>query len=125
MIRRPPRSTRTDPLFPYTTLFRSRKGATELDQRFGPRLDRQNRTTERLERKVDALTEMLGLFIRHQLTLVADQPTFDSDTARLGRTRYDSFMRLVEQRLLRAITGETKPLQTGHARKSGGEGKRV
>src|SRR3546814_2782222 len=26
MIRRPPRSTRTDPLFPYTTLFRSRLG---------------------------------------------------------------------------------------------------
>src|SRR3546814_18454005 len=25
MIRRPPRSTRTDPLFPYTTLFRSRQ----------------------------------------------------------------------------------------------------
>src|SRR3546814_5273392 len=25
MIRRPPRSTRTDTLFPYTTLFRSRK----------------------------------------------------------------------------------------------------
>src|SRR3546814_15836357 len=27
MIRRPPRSTRTDPLFPYTTLFRSSFGA--------------------------------------------------------------------------------------------------
>src|SRR3546814_1146098 len=27
MIRRPPRSTRTDPLFPYTTLFRSRSCA--------------------------------------------------------------------------------------------------
>src|SRR3546814_5964934 len=27
MIRRPPRSTRTDTLFPYTTLFRSRLGA--------------------------------------------------------------------------------------------------
>src|SRR3546814_1328968 len=27
MIRRPPRSTRTDTLFPYTTLFRSGKGA--------------------------------------------------------------------------------------------------
>src|SRR3546814_13487552 len=25
MIRRPPRATRTDPLFPYTTLFRSRR----------------------------------------------------------------------------------------------------
>src|SRR3546814_19966191 len=28
MIRRPPRSTRTDTLFPYTTLFRSRSAAT-------------------------------------------------------------------------------------------------
>src|SRR3546814_12008876 len=28
MIRRPPRSTRTDTLFPYTTLFRSRSGHT-------------------------------------------------------------------------------------------------
>src|SRR3546814_11167472 len=30
MIRRPPRSTRTDPLFPYTTLFRSRFAAIDL-----------------------------------------------------------------------------------------------
>src|SRR3546814_663606 len=29
MIRRPPRSTRTDTLFPYTTLFRSRAGHPE------------------------------------------------------------------------------------------------
>src|SRR3546814_18351684 len=28
MIRRPPRSTRTDPLFPYTTLCRSDQGGT-------------------------------------------------------------------------------------------------
>src|SRR3546814_6466735 len=30
MIRRPPRSTRTDTLFPYTTLFRSRKRSSAL-----------------------------------------------------------------------------------------------
>src|SRR3546814_13470389 len=30
MIRRPPRSTRTDTLFPYTTLFRSRRGERGL-----------------------------------------------------------------------------------------------
>src|SRR3546814_7928254 len=30
MIRRPPRSTRTDTLFPYTTLFRSRRARREL-----------------------------------------------------------------------------------------------
>src|SRR3546814_17175309 len=35
MIRRPPRSTRTDTLFPYTTLFRSRRGE---GARPGPRL---------------------------------------------------------------------------------------
>src|SRR3546814_15278481 len=29
MIRRPPRSTRTDTLFPYTTLFRSRRGRVD------------------------------------------------------------------------------------------------
>src|SRR3546814_4551532 len=39
MIRRPPRSTRTDTLFPYTTLFRSQRGA---DPRAGgARVDRQ------------------------------------------------------------------------------------
>src|SRR3546814_21133115 len=31
MIRRPPRSTRTDTLFPYTTLFRSRAGSGRTD----------------------------------------------------------------------------------------------
>src|SRR3546814_15631787 len=33
MIRRPPRSTRTDTLFPYTTLFRSWQGAAMLEYR--------------------------------------------------------------------------------------------
>src|SRR3546814_5453638 len=39
MIRRPPRSTRTDTLFPYTTLFRSlhrAQAAFEAHQRGGP-----------------------------------------------------------------------------------------
>src|SRR3546814_2106081 len=36
MIRRPPRSTRTNTLFPYTTLFRSHRAAVLVDeQRFG------------------------------------------------------------------------------------------
>src|SRR3546814_13112007 len=39
MIRRPPRSTRTATLFPYTTLFRSRRGqqhAIALDEDIAP-----------------------------------------------------------------------------------------
>src|SRR3546814_9353899 len=33
MIRRPPRSTRTDTLFPYTTLFRSARGRGDISDR--------------------------------------------------------------------------------------------
>src|SRR3546814_19142873 len=36
MIRRPPRSTRTDTLFPYTTLFRSRRAVDGRDEGGGP-----------------------------------------------------------------------------------------
>src|SRR3546814_5504447 len=35
MIRRPPRSTRTDTLFPYTTLFRSHVASLRFDDRQG------------------------------------------------------------------------------------------
>src|SRR3546814_6633290 len=42
MIRRPPRSTRTDTLFPYTTLFRSARvhHGLRLEPDLGARLDR-------------------------------------------------------------------------------------
>src|SRR3546814_4961977 len=52
MIRRPPRSTRTDTLFPYTTLFRSPRyvrrlfqdeGSSFSDHVLGERLDRAHR----------------------------------------------------------------------------------
>src|SRR3546814_16933837 len=45
MIRRPPRSTRTDTLFPYTTLFRSgicRTQKAGADRPFQPPLKREN-----------------------------------------------------------------------------------
>src|SRR3546814_9693966 len=43
MIRRPPRSTRTDTLFPYTTLFRSRRFPARLA--YGPE---ENRMSQRV-----------------------------------------------------------------------------
>src|SRR3546814_12068454 len=48
MIRRPPRSTRTDTLFPYTTLFRS------LDQQAGLVPDRNRQRTERARHALPA-----------------------------------------------------------------------
>src|SRR3546814_11210993 len=43
MIRRPPRSTRTDTLFPYTTLFRSGRSRNEARQETGKRRSRTGR----------------------------------------------------------------------------------
>src|SRR3546814_21030817 len=50
MIRRPPRSTRTDTLFPYTTLFRSYRSWARIFrfQRDQPRIGRRE-VTERQE----------------------------------------------------------------------------
>src|SRR3546814_1188320 len=59
MIRRPPRSTRTDTLFPYTTLFRSSqcpRGARQCDRSKRPRhpqrrkVGRRDQLRTRLER---------------------------------------------------------------------------
>src|SRR3546814_5853553 len=43
MIRRPPRSTRTDTLFPYTTLFRSPAEETDGEPRPPPPVDQRHR----------------------------------------------------------------------------------
>src|SRR3546814_5108829 len=47
MIRRPPRSTRTDTLFPYTTLFRSAGGALRPGERDGRLLPDRSRGRSR------------------------------------------------------------------------------
>src|SRR3546814_6289109 len=69
MIRRPPRSTRTDTLFPYTTLFRSHVGfeigeavfhAWFLRRRSGGSL-RQRRATENGYRKHQPRADFQGL----------------------------------------------------------------
>src|SRR3546814_18530798 len=67
MIRRPPRSTLTDTLFPYTTLFRSRPHLTKLrldlrvtlDGRRAPRV--KHASTRRIDRaRHFALDDMMG-----------------------------------------------------------------
>lgn len=83
------------------TAWLDRAGAAELDTRFGPRFDRFSRIQSRAEDKLDALTEMLGLFIQQQLTASAHQPPFDDSTQRKGLARFGSFMELVASRAAR------------------------
>src|SRR3546814_2855126 len=75
MIRRPPRSTRTDTLFPYTTLFRSSTGVDRehmhaltiqlSTQRFpkmrDPRLDRCVGCVERSEEHTSELQSLMRI----------------------------------------------------------------
>src|SRR3546814_17636791 len=66
MIRRPPRSTRTDTLFPYTTLFRSREaglaGARRaVEQHAARRIDAEAAEEFGIaQRQFDHLAELVG-----------------------------------------------------------------
>src|SRR3546814_2902135 len=57
MILRPPRSTRTDTLFPYTTLFRSRRLGEEREQRHSLMA---RRTHRELQLRIHASAECVG-----------------------------------------------------------------
>src|SRR3546814_10828224 len=67
MIRRPPRSTRTDTLFPYTTLFRSLRndglpsGRCRCQLRLADRPDRRDRRRKRGRRSEEHTSELQSL----------------------------------------------------------------
>lgn len=76
-----------------------RKAVNELDERFAPRMDRQQRVLNRLETTLNITAEMLDLYVRHQMTLLAHQPPFDDEASHLGTKRYRMFMDQVARRL--------------------------
>src|SRR3546814_15532988 len=85
MLRRPPRTTRTDTLFPYTTLVRSPRnaGSRHLRRRGGDR-DRRRNAVEHQERrgqKAAADAEHAGQ--------KADQPPKEDDHQRIYRKTRD------------------------------------
>src|SRR3546814_4726250 len=74
MIRRPPRSTRTDTHFPYTTLFRSLRAAwlrlrrgRKTEPRAARRADGPGRHTKNARQSADARTPRLLGRRRHRL----------------------------------------------------------
>src|SRR3546814_7461671 len=110
MIRRPPRSTRTDTLFPYTTLFRSRNVElrSEVDAMRATLSDSQTEKDrvaqaramlgDRLQEVEDALAEVRGekrqlemtvgelrSDIAHSREELATAATIQSDLSEIGR----------------------------------------
>src|SRR3546814_11224392 len=88
MIRRPPRATRTDTLFPYTTLFRST--VERVRGRFNPQLfilgvaltmfDRRNRLTDQVS---DDVRECLGPVVFE--TVIPRNVRLRSEERRVGK----------------------------------------
>src|SRR3546814_18062815 len=84
MIRRPPRSTRTDTLFPYTTLFRSRPaGGQAAPQLFG-RSRRSACHRWRAGSSPWALFPSLGAWLSRRLGPLSDSASLDPTEARAG-----------------------------------------
>src|SRR3546814_6628423 len=83
MIRRPPRSTRTDTLFPYTTLFRSVGGEKQ----------RHPRHLVRVDVAVDALADAAQLagFLVEPKVLLARSEEHTSELQSLMRISYAVF----------------------------------
>src|SRR3546814_14886088 len=74
MIRRPPRSTRTDTLFPYTTLFRSRHAKDDADSAdTRARLDAVLALEGQLSRPAELLSSGYGLPQRAERKALAAQ----------------------------------------------------
>src|SRR3546814_13599078 len=89
MIRRPPRSTRTDTLFPYTTLFRSAIDVVKLGLLVGAaplRLQRPDRGAEHGNRQTaDEDSQRASVQARDRARLGAQHHRLGRDLARLRR----------------------------------------
>src|SRR3546814_14169504 len=107
MIRRPPRSTRTDTLFPYTTLFRSAglpkaelhlhiEGSLEpemmfaLAERNGVALPYADVETLRAAYRFTSLQDFLDLYYQGMSVLLTEQDFYDLTLAYLRRVAQDN-----------------------------------
>lgn len=81
------------------TAWLNRRAASELEDRFGIRLDRMTSAVGRVERDLQILLETLALFILIELTTSAALPKGDDAARAMGRARFEEFIGRVADRL--------------------------
>ena len=91
--------TKTDILTEAMTSWLARQKSLELDREFSPAFERVLRELRTAQRRLDANTELLGVFAQHQLTLVSHHPPFDEETGLRGQQLFRRLLTMVEQRL--------------------------
>lgn len=79
--------------------FLDRRAASELDERFGQRLDRISGQLARIERDGHVQLESLALFVRYMLTVNAPLAEEDDTSRAIGRDRFAAFVARVGQQL--------------------------
>lgn len=88
----------------------NRRGAQELDDRFGLRLNRISAQLNRIERDGQVLLESLALFVRYQLTVTAPLPEPDPSARAVGRDRFQAFVDQVGRQIAdggRTLSGKS------------------
>lgn len=91
----------------------TRRGASEIEDRFGHRLDRMTTALGRIERDGQVMLESLALFVRYELAI--HPPLADGDEAghALGRQRFDAFVAQVGRQIAAGRKTLVRKTETG------------
>jgi predicted transcriptional regulator len=74
------------------TAWLNRRGVSELEERFGLRLDRMSTAIGRIERNEHVLLETLALFVRYELAIHAPLAENDQAGRTMGAKRFEAFV---------------------------------
>jgi predicted transcriptional regulator len=104
-----PGVTRSAILVDALTAWLNAAGASEVEERFGARLDRISNQLARIERDGHVLIEAFALFVHYQLTVMPPVPQGDVAARTHGRGRFNAFVAEVGKAMAsgkRALTTE-------------------
>ena len=94
-----PGATKSAILTDAVTAWLNRRGSSELDDRFGLRLDRLSAALARIERDGQVVLETLALFIRFELSIQAPLAENDQAGRAIGRDRFEAFVAQVGRQI--------------------------
>lgn len=94
-----PGATKSAILTDAVTAWLNRRGSSELDDRFGLRLDRLSTALARIERDGQIVIETLALFIRFELSIQAPLAENDQAGRAVGRDRFEAFVTQVGRQI--------------------------
>jgi len=81
------------------TAWLNRRGSSELDNRFGLRLDRMTTALGRIERDGHILVETLALFVRYELAIHAPLAENDAAGRAIAAKRFEAFVQQVGRQI--------------------------